>query len=349
MRLDGIHCYTSFSFSYLSRATVLAETLRRSHPNWTVWALIVDLPPDGFPASEFLHAFDHVVYAKDMGFPAYESWIFKHDVVEACTAVKGEMMRMLLAGGAEKVVYLDPDIAVFHSLEGIISKLDDYSMILTPHQVTPSVGIDAIRDNEMTAFLYGIYNLGFAAVRADSNGKEFAQWWAERLYAACYDKIEAGIFTDQKYCDIVPALFGNVYIERDPGYNVASWNLSSRNLKIAEDGCIYVNDFLLKFYHFTKINSEGDIMTEKYARSNTEVFELWAWYKRAISARSIDSLPSRYWHYSSFSNGSPIKKAARIAYRESRALMEKFPTPFDASGPSSYYEFLNETSPSLIT
>ncbi len=215
MNTQGVHCYTSFTFSYLSRALVLAQTLRQAHPNWTIWALIVDLPPPGFPAEEFLQSFDHVIYAKDLGLPNFDGWIFKHDIVEACTAVKGEMMRALLAGGAEKVVYLDPDIAVFHSLDGIIAKLDDYSVILTPHQVTPSIGTDAIRDNEMTAYLYGIYNLGFVAARADENGKAFAQWWADRLYSACYDEVQAGIFTDQKYCDIVPALFGNVYIERD--------------------------------------------------------------------------------------------------------------------------------------
>ena len=82
--------------------------------------------------------FDRVLYAKDLDFPRFDRWLFKHDVVEASTAVKGQMLRHLLNQGAEKVVYLDPDIAVFSDLAEIIEKLDQYSVILTPHQVTPN-------------------------------------------------------------------------------------------------------------------------------------------------------------------------------------------------------------------
>ena len=41
-------CYSSFTFSYLNRARVLFQTLRRFHPEWELVALMTDRPPHGF-------------------------------------------------------------------------------------------------------------------------------------------------------------------------------------------------------------------------------------------------------------------------------------------------------------
>ena len=38
-------CFTSFTFAYLSRARVMAQTVKAAHPDWSVWALLVDTPP----------------------------------------------------------------------------------------------------------------------------------------------------------------------------------------------------------------------------------------------------------------------------------------------------------------
>ena len=134
------------------------------------------------------------------------------------------MLRRLLRTGAKVVIYLDPDIAVFHSLDSVVDKLSDASILLTPHQVKPNILEGSIRDNELTSLKYGVFNLGFLAVRNDETGGSFADWWARRLHFACYDEPQNGLFTDQKWCDLVPGLFDRVLIERDPGCNVASWN-----------------------------------------------------------------------------------------------------------------------------
>ena len=40
-----------------------------------------------------------------------------------------------------------------------------------------------------------------------------------------YEEAAFGVYTDQRWCDLVPALFDGVKVLRDPGLNVASWNL----------------------------------------------------------------------------------------------------------------------------
>lgn len=262
--MSVVRCFTSFSFSYLTRAILLARTLRAAHPDWELWATLVDRPPPGLDVASALAEFDRHLFAEELGIDAWESWIFKHDIVEACTAVKGQMLSHLLdQPGTDSVVYFDPDIAVFHRMDSLLAQLDTKSILLTPHQVDANLGEGAVRDNEITSLKYGIYNLGFCAVHNDEIGRSFAHWWARQLYFACYDEVENGIFTDQKWCDLVPGLFDRVGIVRDPGCNVASWNLSRRRITFTTDGTALVNGSPLKFYHYTKINAAGDQMTEK--------------------------------------------------------------------------------------
>ena len=345
--MGGTACYTSCTYSYLSRARVLVQTLRAAHPDWSIWVVIVDLPPPCVDVGPALAEFDGVVAAQDLPIPNFRRWLFKHNIVEACTAVKACMLRHLLALGFDKIVYLDPDIGVFHSLAMIERRLDRGSIVLTPHQIEPNDDRIAIADNELTSMKYGIFNLGFIAVRNDRTGNAFAIWWDRMLQAACYEDIEVGIFTDQKYCDLVPALFDHVQIERDPGCNVASWNISRRFVEITSEGDITVNGSPLKFYHFTKIGSVGDVMMERYADDNPAVFDIWSWYRRAITTSALVDIPKGYWHYGSFSNGVPISAEIRRYYRNRDDLMAAFADPFYC-GTGSFFEWLEENEPELL-
>jgi hypothetical protein len=331
-------CYTSFTYAYLSRARVLVDSLRRVHPEWEIWALVVDEPPEGVDAAAALAGFDGVVGIGDLGIPQPLAWLFKHDVVEACTAVKGHMMLRLLEAGADQVVYFDPDIAVFNRIDDVLAT---GSIRLTPHQLAANAAPAAIRDNEITSLLYGTFNLGFVAVRNDADGLAFARWWAGRLYQACYDAVETGIFTDQRYCDLVPALFGGVCVVRDPGCNVASWNLSRRRLDFDGAGQLTANTSPLKFYHFTKIGGVGDLMTERYGAADIAVFEVWNWYKRAEQAHRTTPVPDHYWHYGNFADGTPISKDIRLLWRSRPDLTAAFDNPF-ATGPNTFRAWLAE-------
>lgn len=331
-----IACFTSFTYAYLSRARVLARSLRRLHPDWALWAVVTDRAPAGLP-DEALAEFDHVVPAEALGIAGFAGWIFKHDVVEACTAVKATMLRHLLARGAEKVIYLDPDIAAFAPLDLLADRLDAASIVLTPHQTAPDASEAAWRDNEGGSMRYGIYNLGFLGVRNDRTGQDFAAWWEARLLAACYDAPAEGIFTDQKYCDLVPGLFPGVHVERDAGCNVASWNIAHRPVRVTRAGAVTAGGRLLRFYHFTKIGppgtrAPGNVMTERYAGENFEVHELVAWYRRELEAAAVAAAEAHPWHYGSWQDGTAIPRAARLLWRARADLRRAFADPFDAGG-----------------
>jgi hypothetical protein len=326
----GIHCYTSISFSYLCKARVLAWSLKRFHPDWVFTVVITDREPAGYIFNLDEEPFDRVLWSDELPFDNVRGWLFKHDVVEACTAVKGPVIRQLTQeAGVEKIFYLDPDIAVFNPLDDLVARLDaGSSILLTPHQVTPETDEVAVMDNEICSLGHGVYNLGFIGVNNDAAGRAFAAWWSDRLSKYCYDDLPRGLFVDQKWCDIVPALFDGVDIVKDPGCNVASWNLSQRTFSIDPAGQIRVNGHPLRFYHFTKLGPVGDVMTERYAQDNVEVYEIWAWYKRMIKRFDEPRIPKGYWYYGQFENGEKIPRQARLLYRDRPDLQAQFPDPY---------------------
>ena len=339
-----VNCFTSISFSYLNRARVLGSTLKLHHPEWMLWLCITDREPEGFTFNIANEPFDRVLYATELGIPDIEQWLFKHDLVEACTAVKGPMIQKLTQiRDVEKIFYLDPDIAVFNSLQPMLDMLDESSILLTPHQLEPDEDARAVQDNEICSLAHGIYNLGFLAIRNDETGRSFADWWSDRCQRFCYDERDKGLFVDQKWCDLVPAFFDNVRIVRDPGYNVASWNLSRRTIEIDDSGKLLVNgQYLLRFYHFTKLGAIGDTMTRRYAGDNIEVYELWTWYKRKVSEFTDARIPDDWWFYGRYSGGKLIPKFARELYRHRMDLKKAFFDPFDSDQGGYQAWFENE-------
>ena len=338
-------CYTSFTLGYLPRALVLLDTLRAAQPDWAVAAVLVDAPPPGQDRPPGLRGFNEVLSIHDLPIPRVRSWLFGHGLVEACTAVKAAALLHLLDEGWERVVYLDPDVAVFHPLAPALDG-EGASILLTPHQTEPHLLPAALQDNEMASLRFGVFNLGFLSVLNDPNGRRFAAWWAAQLHAACFDLPEHGLFTDQKYFDLVPCLFAGVGILRDPGLNVASWNIGTRRLRIGRDGGMTANGAPLRFCHFTKVGGIGDVMLDRYAGDALEPREIWAWYRRAVAARP-SPVPPGWWHYGWFSDGTPVTPAMRLLYRTRTDLVAAFEDPFQ-DDPPGFLTWLRSDSPELV-
>ena len=326
--------YTSATYTYFSRARTLAESVKRFHPDWHVCLVCPDIPPHGVQIDWSTEKFDSVVTLEDLRIPALKSWVFRHNVVELCTAVKGLALRHLQACGFEHVLYLDPDIAVFAPLDALTALLSAHSVLLTPHQLAPETADQAVIDNEWGSLKHGVYNLGFTAVNTDAVGIAFADWWAKRLHEYCRDDVPNGLFTDQRWCDLVPAIFDRVGIVRDPGYNVASWNLSNRKVKILESGEIVVNEHPLRFFHFTKVDHVGETMLRRYAGVGLDALELMYWYRSQLKRNAVEGVPDRYWAYNTFEDGSPIDASARRAYARLQDAVTRFPDPFSLASPS---------------
>ena len=335
--MSGVHIYTSITANYLPKARVLAHSVKARYPSVTFHLVLSDAPPQGFDLGH--EPFDTLVPIEDLGIDNLIPWVFGHTVVELCTAVKGAAMEFIFERhGADKVFYFDPDIAVFGRLEELEAALDQASIVLTPHQSEPEDTLEGIADNEIASLKHGVFNLGFVGGRNSPEGRRFARWWAERLYHFCHDDIPAGLFTDQRWIDLVPCLFEDYKVIRDPGFNVATWNLSHRRITGSFEQGFKVNDVPLGFYHFSGFDSGAqEVMLNKYGKHSPALLALRNWYIKACDEQGQATLGKKPSKFACFDDGAPITKDQRRLYRTRLDLQRAFPNPF-ASGEKGTYQ-----------
>lgn len=330
--INKIAVFTSATSTYIDRASVLAESINKFHPSFDRFLLFPDESPKNVDLSSKIGLFTGVITLTDLGLSEQYSWIFGHDVIELCTAAKPFALCHLLSKGYSTVIYLDPDTCLFSKLNPVLDALKSNSVVLTPHQLKPETSSQAIVDNEVCSLNYGVYNLGFVAVSNDNYGIAFAHWWRDRCSTFCIDDPANGHFTDQKMCDLVPALFERVSICRHAGLNVASWNISQREIEFNKTGDATVNkDYPLIFFHFTKINHVGEVMLKRYCQNSAAPLELMQWYLKQLSSHHVSGIPARYWRFGTFSDGTEIERAERRLYRFNQALRQRISNPFEVS------------------
>jgi hypothetical protein len=335
-----MHIFTSVTANYLPKAAALAHSVKRVHPEAVFHVVLSDDMPEC--AALTTAAFDSIINIRELPIENLRSWIFKHRLVELCTAVKGTAFQYIAARhGAERIYYFDPDILVLNRLDGLERMLDEHSVLLTPHQYAPDTDLQAILDNEHCCLRNGVYNLGFLAVKMAGQGTQFIDWWAERLRSHCYDEVENGLFTDQRWVDLAPAFFDNLAIVREPQYNVATWNLTHRRATGRAPYDVQINGRPLVFYHFSGFDSGAQkVMLERYGSHSPVLFDLRDWYITRCKELGQSALSKIDCIYNQFSNGERITTAHRLLYRRRDDLMRAFPDPFAAHGPGgSYYHW----------
>jgi lipopolysaccharide biosynthesis glycosyltransferase len=332
-----MHVFTSVTANYLPKASALAHSVKRVHPEAVFHLVLSDEMPSCSPA--ITAPFDHIINVRDLPIENLRGWIFKHRLVELCTAVKGTAFQYIAdRHGAERIYYFDPDILVFNRLDGLERILDKHSALLTPHQCDPETDLQAVLDNELCCLRHGVYNLGFLAVKMTGQGRRFIDWWAERLRSSCYDEVENGLFTDQRWVDLAPAFFDDIAIVREPQYNVATWNLTHRRATGRVPYEIEINGKPLVFYHFSGFDSGAQkVMLDRYGYHSPVLFELRDYYIARCEELGQATLSKIDCVYNIFSNGEPITSAQRLAYRRRPDLMRAFPDPFDTSHPRRSY------------
>lgn len=336
--MSKVHLFTSAACNYIPKVRLLFQSVRRFHPEWTIHLALPDRITDSIDTST--EPFDRIWPIEELAIPHWKGWAFCHEIVELATAIKPfALLRLMDLADAEKIIYLDPDIVIFSPLNDIIDALEECSLLLTPHLTEPEEQLEAIMDNEICSLKHGIYNLGFLGINVDAESRRFAQWWAHRLYHFCRADIKNGLFTDQRWIDLVPAFFTGVGIVRSPRHNVASWNLTHRDVTGDFESGFYVNGEPLGFYHFTGFDSGAhDVMALKNIGANKSVQALLSWYKRKTDELGKDPLAKIPWAFGTFSNGTPISRAQRLVYRERPDLQKAFPDPFDESGFLSWWK-----------
>jgi glycosyltransferase involved in cell wall biosynthesis len=266
-----------------------------------------------------------------------------YDVTEFATSVKPWLLQLLLSRGLPSVLYLDPDIVVYDRLDELFRHSISHGITVTPHALAPYPD-DGKMTDERSILAAGIYNLGFIGVGQSSDA--FLEFWKERLRRECVNDPAHMRFVDQRYVDLVPAMFGCV-IERDPRWNAAYWNLHERQLEFTNSR-YEVNGLPLGFFHFSGYSPRRPYELSKHQIDRPRILLS----EHPALARLCDDYASRLlgcgfgvadgadgggeYGFNKSSNGVPITKFIRSRYRQVLLAAEDTSTPLrrgDAATP----------------
>ncbi len=316
--------FTIIAKNYLAFARTLMESVAAQHPNFLRFVLFVD-ETEGFldPTQEIFT----IHRSSALPIPQNRLFHLKYQVLELATAVKPYYMRFLFETyDIAQMIYLDPDIMLFGQLTPVLDALACHPIVLTPHLTAPFV--DAGHPNEREIMQAGAYNLGFIAARRARETQALLDWWAKRLYNDCIADVEQNLFVDQRWMDLVPGMFPGVHILRDPGLNVAYWNLPHRPVR-TDCGRYTVNGVPLRFFHFSGFDPENAHLLSRHedrflspdslgdARGVVEI------YRSRLLANGYATCTKGPYTHAHFHDGTRIPDLCRQMIRDDLAFQRR--------------------------
>ncbi|MFO1322778.1 MAG: glycosyltransferase family 4 protein [Burkholderiales bacterium] len=336
--------FTIVSNNYRHFARSLVASVRAHDPGLDAFVAICDGP---LAASDPRDAFAEISI-RDLGLPQFDRFTFQYTILELNTAIKPWVFATLFARGYERVIYFDPDIKLYGPVAPILARLDAAQIVLTPH-LTDRLD-DGRKPSELQVLQSGSYNLGFIALRRTAQTTRFVEWWQSKLERDCVVDIPRGLFTDQKWIDLVPGMYADVAVERDAGWNVAYWNLKHRDVTRADDGSTQVNGRPLLFFHFSGFTPGARMLSKHQDRFTMEglpsaVRALTDDYAADLARNGLDECRQLPYAFGRFPSGAPIPDLVRRCYREEFPWDEPHPDLWTAAGERFVVEWLNQPAP----
>ena len=354
---------TIVSPNYLHFARTLAASYVAQHPEQAFFVLIVADLHDKTPF-EVDPAFTPVLLS-EIGLADLRGEAMKYDILELNTNVKPTFMRHLLTRhGLDAIVYLDPDIFLYARLDPVFEALRTASAVLTPHMTAPV--FDGHSPSEQDLLYNGTYNLGFIAVSGSAEGRRLLEWWEARCLALGFSEGRTGLFVDQKWANLMPGLFEGVVISRDPGLNMAYWNLHERALEPRSESRSQSRSeplselsgsqlqvrtaaselVPLRFFHFSGVDveAEGELSrhTNRYTLdTRPDLQSLFAAYRATVQANRLPGVEALPYGFDRLSDGTAVTRLARRLYAVHQQHLQPVSSshpaqstdPFDAAGP----------------
>ena len=337
--------FTIVAKNYFASAELLAKSLMNTNCGYDFYIVLAD------EVCEEISNRNHIGYklliANELPIKDFQEMAFKYDVTEFATSIKPYCIEYFMKSlNAQSVAYLDPDIYVYKSLDYLFDLLNEYSAIVTPHILTSN---NSSHDIEQSFLFSGTYNLGFFAVSNNDEGRRIVNWWKNKLKDYAFVDYYNGLYTDQKWMNLVTTEFENVCVLRDFGYNVAWWNFEERNLSQVDGIPFVCQNGIVKpvvFFHFSGFKADN---MNTISKSNSyiqldnkdEIRKVFDLYGSRLLQNDYNKLKSLTYSYSTYDNGIVITRFQRRLFRAMNAKEKKFIYPFSTLE-GSFYDLLKK-------
>lgn len=344
-----LYVFTSCALNFVPCAKLLAASVKTHMPDTKFVLVLTDDKPEGFRLED--EGFDEVLYLEDFSdqFDNPRGWAFGHSIMELATAVKPfTAAKLMERDDCDGVMFFDPDCVLFGKMTAMRKALRQHSVLLTPHASLMHENKDWLFF-ERNPLKVGGFNLGFFALQNNETGRAVASWWRYRLRDLCLIDPEQGLFTDQKWIDLLPNYIDDLKVMREPVYNIARWNTFQRVIskKVAKRSgkVTYLADGQpIEFVHFSGFYKIGPYVQGLYDKSSEPLIEnlstlqeLSLWYSEQLAEAHSHPEYTAPWKLGHYGNGEEITEQDRRLYKASAQLQQSYPDPFAVQGWQNYW------------
>ncbi len=311
--------FTICAKNYLPIARTCLESAQRHHPEADHVLVLCDEVEQGYePNREPFR----VVTLAELGIIGVEDMRLRYDVMELSTAIKPFAIEHFFQRNADEVVYLDPDLYFLAPMQAVRDAFDtDAEAVVTPHITAPVD--DGKNPNERDMLRCGVFNLGFLALKRTPDVSNFVRWWGQRLRTGSVSDPDRGLFTDQKWCDLLPCFIEKTEVLRHPGYNLAYWNLMQRPVA-RNEGMWTASGELVCFVHFSGASfNDANVFSKHQDRFDAngigQLRELYDEYRNRVRAHGFGAEPQYRYAFDFDPAGRRIAPILRRLYRSAMA------------------------------
>jgi hypothetical protein len=227
-----VYC-TYFDHNYLSRATLMIESLRRYDQSPIYVLTLSDLCETILRELALPNVVIVPLAQLEAAYPELAPLKQSRKLIEYYFTLSPFLPHYLFAQtDAERITYIDGDLYFFTSPRPVIETFGAASVAITPHRFSFEY---------RNHLIYGRFNVAWITYRRSAEGLGCVNTYKAECTAWCYDRVEDGKFGDQKYLDTWP--------ERHP------------SLKRPKNGIVMIDDDPLVFYHFasTQLLPDGTV------------------------------------------------------------------------------------------
>lgn len=248
----------TITVSHLHWAAVVADTLARCEPDTDVLIFVTDIRQSVLDANAWPVGAKVQLLGGDRleaaGFATARHY-FNGLEMSGPSKIYG-LEHAIFAAGYDKAIFLDADIHATGDFSLVWDALDRVCSVVTPHVSSP-LPADGQAPDDLEIVSYGLVNGGFWGVSRKPELPEIIAYMKRNV-------LRYGFFlpgpmswaAEQTWMSALPAMFPHaVHVLRDPGLNLAYWNLHERQLS-ERGGRVFSNDSALVFLHLSGFRPE---------------------------------------------------------------------------------------------
>jgi GT2 family glycosyltransferase/glycosyltransferase involved in cell wall biosynthesis len=236
-------------------------------------------------------------------------------------------------------------VRVFAPLDSVEDALRAHPFLLAPHLLAP-LADDGRLPSELAILLAGSFNLGFAAARETPEVDALLDWWAERLRTGSRLDPAGGMVFDQRWTDLMPGMYEQVGICRDPGVNVGYWRAASSHFE-QNASSVTVDGLPLRTFHFTGFEPARPERLSKYdSRISLDrepaLARICAEFAERLEACGHAETSRWPYGFATTASGVPLTRELRDLWDRAAHQGALLETPFTEAGERAFLSWLSE-------